>query len=104
MKAGFNGAAAVILAAAILYAMQRTPPLYSDTISPVPVAGEQGERIDTRAFALGVGDVHLARIVKTERVGRTRTYTTYGRGRSKPGEPDPDFGRVARPERRALYA
>jgi hypothetical protein len=78
MKAGFNGAAAVIFAAAILYAMQRTTPLYSDITSPVPVAGEQGERIDTRAFALGVGDVHLARIVKTERFGRTRTYTTSG--------------------------
>ncbi|MGB3386896.1 MAG: hypothetical protein WBA88_02830 [Pseudaminobacter sp.] len=70
--------AAVLLAAAILYGMQRTTPLYSEITSPVPVYGEPGKRIDARAFALAVVNVHLARMVRTESFGRTQDFTTSG--------------------------
>jgi hypothetical protein len=70
--------AAVLLAAAMLYGMQRTTPLYSDIVSPVPVPGSQGERVDTSAFAIGIADVHLARKITASSFGRTRTYTTSG--------------------------
>ncbi|MER8580573.1 hypothetical protein NKG95_17935 [Mesorhizobium sp. M1423] len=78
MRTGLKETGAIIFAAAILYAMQRTTPLYSNITSPVSIAGEQGERTDARAFALAVGDVHLARTVRIERFGQTRTYTTSG--------------------------
>jgi hypothetical protein len=78
MIGSIKGLAAVLLAAAMLYGMQRTTPLYSDITSPVPVAGRQGEKVDTSAFAIGVADVHLAREVTTSSFGRTRTYTTSG--------------------------
>ncbi|GLS36408.1 hypothetical protein GCM10010869_19970 [Mesorhizobium tianshanense] len=78
MIGAIKGLAGVLLAAAMLYGMQRTTPLYSDIISPVPVAGRQGERVDTSAFAIGVADVHLAREVMASSFGRTRTYTTSG--------------------------
>ncbi|MER8422026.1 hypothetical protein [Mesorhizobium sp. M1329] len=78
MRAGLKETGAIIFAAAILYAMQRTTPLYSNITSPVSIAGKQGKRTDARAFALAVGDVHLARTVRIERFGQTRTYTTSG--------------------------
>ena len=75
---GIKGLVAVLLTAALLYGMQRTTPLYSDIISPVPVAGRQGKRLDTDAFAIGIAKVHLAREVAATRFGSTRTYTTSG--------------------------
>lgn len=70
--------AAVLFAATILYGMMRSTPLYSEMTSPVPVYGEQGKRIDTRAFAFAIVNVHLARMVRTESFGRTQDYTTSG--------------------------
>lgn len=70
--------AAVFLVAAILYGMQRTTPLYSEITSPVPVAGEQGKRIDARAFALGISNIHLARTIRTQSFGQSREFTTTG--------------------------
>jgi hypothetical protein len=78
MSGRLKGLAAVPFAAAVLYAMQLTTPLYSEIISQVPVAGKQGERIDARDFALGVGKAHLARTLEVESYGRTKTYTTSG--------------------------
>ncbi|TIO11245.1 hypothetical protein [Mesorhizobium sp.] len=78
MIGSIKGPAAVLLAAAMLYGMQRTTPLYSDITSPVPVTGRQGERVDTSAFAIGVANVHLAREVTASSFGRDRTYTTSG--------------------------
>ena len=78
MSGRLKGLAAVLLAAAVLYAMQHTTPLYSEIISQVPVIGKPGERIDARDFALGVGKVHLARTLEIESFGSTKTYTTSG--------------------------
>jgi hypothetical protein len=75
---GIKGVGAVLLAAAVLYGMQRTTPFYSDITSPVPVAGRQGERVDTSAFAIGIVNVHLAREVRISGFDGTRTYTTSG--------------------------
>lgn len=78
MIGGIKGLVAVLLATAALYGMQRTTPLYSDITSPVPVVGEQGERVDTSAFAIGVANVHLAREVRISSFDGTRAYTTSG--------------------------
>lgn len=78
MISGIKGLTAALLAAVLLYGMQRTTPLYSDITSPVPVAGRQGERLDTDAFAIGIAKVHLAREVTTRSLGGTRTYSTSG--------------------------
>ncbi|MHA6643506.1 hypothetical protein [Mesorhizobium sp. A623] len=78
MSGRVTGYAAVIIAAALLYAIQRTTPLYSEITSPVPVAGRQGERVDTAAFAVGITNTHLARKLTVTDFGRTRTYTTSG--------------------------
>jgi hypothetical protein len=78
MSSGIKALAAVLLAAALLYGMQRTTPLYSEITSPVPVAGIQGKRLDTDAFAIGIANVHLAREVTTSNFSSTRTYTTSG--------------------------
>ena len=100
MSGRLKGFAAVLLAAAVFYAMQNTTPLYSDIISQVPVVGKPGERIDARDFALGVGEVHLARALEIESYGNTKTYTTSGLGsgrgcrRSQAREPCADRGRV----------
>jgi hypothetical protein len=75
---GIKGIAAVLLTATLLYGMQRTTPLYSDITSPVPVAGRQGERVDTETFAIGIAKVHVTREVVTSSLGRTSTFTTSG--------------------------
>lgn len=72
------GIAGVALAVAILYGMQRTTPLYSDITSPVPVAGRQGERVETGDFAIGIANVHLARRLATEDLRGQRSHTTSG--------------------------
>lgn len=70
--------AGVALAAAILYGMQRTTPLYSDITSPIPVAGRQGERIETEDFAIGIANVHLARRLAAQDFRGERSHTTSG--------------------------
>lgn len=78
MTGRIGSLAAVMLAAAILYGMQRTTPLYSDITSPVPVRGRQGELLDTGAFRIGIADVHVARQVRIAEPGGARNYTTSG--------------------------
>jgi hypothetical protein len=69
---------AVLAAAAALYAMQRTTPFYSEITSPVRTNGQQGKRVETRNFAIGVANVHLARSIDASKSGRPHRYTTSG--------------------------
>ncbi len=78
MSAALKGLAAVLLAAAILYGMQRTMPYYGEITSPIVVEGKAGERVDAKAFALGIVNVHLARTLDTESFGQQHRYTTSG--------------------------
>lgn len=78
MTGRIGSLAAVVLAAAVLYGMQRTPPLYSDITSPIPVEGRQGAPLDTSEFRIGIAGVHVARRVTVPDFGGARTYTTSG--------------------------
>ncbi|HTV69876.1 MAG TPA: hypothetical protein VMF90_15185 [Rhizobiaceae bacterium] len=69
---------AVLAAAAALYAMQRTTPVYSEITSPVRTNGQQGKRVETRNFAIGIAKVHLARSIDAPKSGRPHSYTTSG--------------------------
>lgn len=78
MTGSFKRSAAIMVAALLLYALQRTTPLYSEITSPIPVAGRQGERVDAATFAIGITNTHLARTLIVTNFGSTRTYTTSG--------------------------
>lgn len=78
MSGGIKGLAAVVFAALVLYAMQRTTPTYSEIVSPVRITGEQGERVDAGGFAIGIAKVHLARTVTVSALSSSRSYTTSG--------------------------
>ena len=78
MSRPLKGLAAVLLAAAILYGMQRTMPYYGEITAPIVVEGKAGERVDADAFALGIVNVHLARTLDTESFGKSHSYTTSG--------------------------
>jgi hypothetical protein len=69
---------AVALAAVILYAMQRTTPGYGDITAPIAVSGKIGERIDARAYAIGLQNIRLARELRIDSYGKLRAYTTSG--------------------------
>ncbi len=70
--------AAVFIAAAVLYGLQRTTPGYGEITSPIAVAGKLGKKVTASAFTIGVVKVHLARTVTTKSVGRTQTFTSSG--------------------------
>jgi hypothetical protein len=78
MSGAWKSLAGVLLAAAVLYGMQRTMPYYGEITSPIVVEGKAGERVDAKAFALGIAKVHLARTIKTESYAGEKTYTTSG--------------------------
>lgn len=78
MIGGVAPVVAVLAAAAVLYGMQRTTPLYSDITAPIAVPGIQGERVDTEGFAIGVANVTLARRIAFASFGSTQTYSTSG--------------------------
>lgn len=78
MSGSTRSLVALIFAAAILYGMQRTTPLYSQITSPVQIAGKQGERVDTSDFAIGIAKVHLARSIDFPSLSRTQRYATSG--------------------------
>jgi hypothetical protein len=78
MTGTWKGLAGVLVAAAILYGMQRTMPYYGEITSPIVVEGKAGERVDAKAFALGIAKIHLARMIKTENYAGEKTYTTSG--------------------------
>lgn len=69
---------ALVLAAGLLYALQKTTPGYSTITSPIVSAGAQGERVATPAFAVTARRVYLAREVTVEAFGRTKTYSSSG--------------------------
>ena len=54
MIAALKTVAAVVAAAGLLYAMQRTTPGYSDITSPIVASGRQGETVRASAFSFGV--------------------------------------------------
>ena len=78
MIATLKGATAVLLAAAILYGMQRTMPYYGEITSPIVIEGKAGERVDADDFAVAVVNVHLARKIESENFGQQRHYSTSG--------------------------
>ena len=78
MSAFLKGLGGVVLAAAVLYGMQRTTPGYGDITSPRPVAGKLGHRLEGRAFAIDIAKVQLARTVITKGASRDSTFTTSG--------------------------
>lgn len=73
--ARFLGFLAAVL---ILYGLQRTMPGYADITSPIAVAGQVGEKLSARNFALTIDKVSLAREITVESFGRERNYTTSG--------------------------
>ena len=78
MSAFLKGLGGVALAAAVLYGMQRSTPGYGEITSPRPVAGQLGQRLEARAFAIDIAKVQLARTVATRSAGRDGTFTTSG--------------------------
>ncbi|WP_143348437.1 hypothetical protein [Ensifer adhaerens] len=67
-----------VLAIATLYAMRNSTPGYGDITAPIAIRGAVGERVETRDFAFGAANVHLARQVKVESFGRVKDYSTSG--------------------------
>jgi hypothetical protein len=78
VSAFLKGLGGVVLAAAVIYGMQRTTPSYGVITAPRPVAGTLGHRLEGRAFAVDIGKVHLARTVTTKGAARDNTFTTSG--------------------------
>ena len=97
-------------AATALYGMQRTTPCYGDITSPVPVAGQPGERVEARAFAIDIARMQFARDRSRPEVlvehGNLFHVRPLGVGggvrRSPPRKPDTAVGGMAGPERGAL--
>jgi hypothetical protein len=78
VSAFLKGLGGVVLAAAVLYGMQRTTPGYGDITAPRAVAGKLGHRLDGRAFAIDIAKVQLARTIVTRSIGRDSSFTTSG--------------------------
>lgn len=73
-----KGLLAVAVAAAVLYALQRTTPGYGEITAPIAVSGKIGERVDAKAYAIGLKTIRLARELRIDSYGKLRTYTTSG--------------------------
>jgi hypothetical protein len=69
---------ALLFAAAALYGLQQTRPLYADITSPIVTAGGMNERVETGAFAISLDSVRVARALDVETFGNTKTYTSSG--------------------------
>ncbi len=67
-----------VCAIAALYAMRSSTPGYGDITAPIAVRGAVGERVESRDFAFGAANVHLARQVRVESFGRIKEYSTSG--------------------------
>ncbi|SDA96391.1 hypothetical protein [Sinorhizobium sp. NFACC03] len=67
-----------VSAIAALYAMRSSTPGYGDITAPIAVRGAVGERVESRDFAFGAANVHLARQVRVESFGRIKEYSTSG--------------------------
>lgn len=70
-------AAALLLAAAVLFGMLHTMPV-CDITSPVAIRGEAGTRVEGRDYAFAAAGIHFARTVRVERFGERRDHTTSG--------------------------
>ncbi|MEQ1955791.1 hypothetical protein [Mesorhizobium sp. CN2-181] len=76
--AALRSAAAVSLAAVVLYAMQRTTPGYSDITAPIVISGPQGAKVQADAFAFDVKSIRTARQLRAESFGKTQTFSSSG--------------------------
>lgn len=70
--------AAIVLAAVVLYAMQRTTPGYSDITAPIVISGTQGTKVQAGAFAFDVKTIRSARELRTESFGKTKIFSSSG--------------------------
>ncbi|UVC13325.1 hypothetical protein [Mesorhizobium onobrychidis] len=73
-----RSALALLFAAAVLYGMQHTRPLYSDITSPIVSSGGMNKRVEASAFALSLDSARVARVLNVETFGKSKTYTTSG--------------------------
>ncbi|SJM35068.1 hypothetical protein [Mesorhizobium delmotii] len=73
-----RSALAILFAAAVLYGMQHTRPLYSDITSPIVSSGGMNKRVEASAFALSVESARVARVLNVESFGKSKTYTSSG--------------------------
>lgn len=62
--------AGIAIAAALLLAMQRTTPGYSEITGPIPVSGAMGETIAARSFAFQADKLILAERLRWRAFGR----------------------------------
>lgn len=62
--------AGIVIAAALLFAMQRTTPGYTEITGPIPVSGAMGETIATRSFAFRAEKLILAERIRWRAYGR----------------------------------
>lgn len=69
---------AALIAAAVLYGLQHTRPLYSQITSPIVVSGAMKEKVDASAFSLSLDSVRVTRTLSAETFGTTKPYTTSG--------------------------
>ncbi|MGX9118611.1 hypothetical protein ACWTU6_18375 [Mesorhizobium sp. BHbsci] len=69
---------ALLFAAAVLYGMQHSRPLYSDITSPIVSSGGMNKRVQASAFALSLDSARVARILNVETFGKSKTYTSSG--------------------------
>jgi hypothetical protein len=68
----------ILFAAAMLYGLQQTRPLYSRITSPIIASGRMHERVVASTFALSIDTVRVARDLAVETFGKTKRFTTSG--------------------------
>lgn len=95
MTGAARTALALLFAAAVLYAMQRTRPLYSDITSPIVTSGGMNERLETSAFAFSLDSVRVARALNVETFGASKPYTSSGVWIVAQGEAEATFETLA---------
>ncbi|TCR67589.1 hypothetical protein [Bosea sp. BK604] len=62
--------AGIVIAAALLFAMQRTTPGYSEITGPIPVSGAMGQSIAARGFSFRADKLILADRIRWRAYGR----------------------------------
>jgi len=66
------------LSIATLDAVRNSTPGYGEITAPIAIHGAVGERVESQDFAFGAANVHLARQVMVESIGRVQEYSTSG--------------------------
>jgi hypothetical protein len=69
---------ALLFAAAALYGLQHTRPLYANITSPIVSSGGMKQRIEASTFALSLDSIRVARSLNIETFGKTKPYTSSG--------------------------